>query len=147
MRLIILCATIALLPICGTVTVAEPITPGAITVTDGDTIRAHGRAVRLVGFDTPEMGNRALCEGERSLGARASMRLRQLVAAGGLDLTLIPCNCPPTTEGTQACNHGRACGVLRSAGRDVGPLLIAEGLARAYVCQGTRCPRRQSWCD
>jgi endonuclease YncB( thermonuclease family) len=30
---------------------AEPIAPGAIDVIDGDTIRAHGRSVRLVGFD------------------------------------------------------------------------------------------------
>lgn len=139
-------AIVALLLICATAAIAEPIASGAIAVTDGDTIRAHGTAVRLVGFDTPETGSRARCESERELGNRASVRLRQLVTAGGMDLTLIPCNCQPGTEGTQRCNHGRACGVLRSAGRDVGALLIAEGLARPYVCAGTRCPRRQTWC-
>jgi endonuclease YncB( thermonuclease family) len=125
---------------------AEPVPPGAIHVLDGDTIDARGARVRLVGFDTPETGSRAQCEAERTLGARASMRLRQLVAAGGLDLELVACACRPGTEGTQACNHGRACGVLRAAGRDVGATLIAEGLARSYVCAGTRCPRRQGWC-
>jgi hypothetical protein len=30
---------------------AEPIVPGAIEVIDGDTVRAYGRIVRLVGFD------------------------------------------------------------------------------------------------
>jgi endonuclease YncB( thermonuclease family) len=94
-------AIVALLLIC-TAAIAEPIAPGAISVTDGDTIRAHGQSVRLVGFDTPETGSRAQCEAERSLGARASMRLRQLVAAGGMDLTLIPCSCRPGTEGTPA---------------------------------------------
>jgi endonuclease YncB( thermonuclease family) len=113
--------------------VAEPIAPGAVRVMDGDTIEAHGRVVRLVGFDTPETGSRAKCESERRLGARAAMRLHQLVAAGGLDLSLVPCACRPGTEGTRACNHGRACGVLRAAGRDVGPLLISEGLAQAYA--------------
>ncbi len=43
---------------------AEPIAPGAIEVIDGDTIRAHGRSVRLVGFDAPESGLRAQCESE-----------------------------------------------------------------------------------
>jgi endonuclease YncB( thermonuclease family) len=38
---------------------AEPIEPGAIQVIDGDTIRAHGLTVRLVGFDAPETGFRA----------------------------------------------------------------------------------------
>jgi endonuclease YncB( thermonuclease family) len=54
---------------------------------DGDTIEAHGRVVRLVGFDTPETGSRAKCESERTLGAKAAMRLRQFLA-GGLDLSL-----------------------------------------------------------
>jgi endonuclease YncB( thermonuclease family) len=33
---------------------AEPIAPGAIEVIGGDTIRAQGRSVRLVGFDAPD---------------------------------------------------------------------------------------------
>jgi endonuclease YncB( thermonuclease family) len=63
---------------------AEPIAPGAIEVIDGDTIRAHGRSVRLVGFDAPESGFRAQCESERALAAKATFRLRQLVSAGGV---------------------------------------------------------------
>jgi endonuclease YncB( thermonuclease family) len=41
-------------------------------VIDGDTIRAHGRSVRLIGFDAPESGLRAQCESERTLAAKAS---------------------------------------------------------------------------
>jgi endonuclease YncB( thermonuclease family) len=102
---------------------AEPIATGAIDVIDGDTIRAHGRTVRLAGFDAPESGLRAQCEGERALAAKATFRLRQLVSTGGLDLEFVPCSCRPGTEGTPRCNHGRACGVLTAAGKDVGAIL------------------------
>src|SRR5262249_37585256 len=122
---------------------AEPIAPGAIDVIDGNTIRAFGRSVRLIGFDASESGLRARCESERTLAAKATFRLRQLVSVGGLDLELIPCSCRPGTEGTPRCNYGRACGILTAAGRDVGEILISEGLARRYVCGRTSCPRRE----
>lgn len=125
---------------------AEPIEPGAITVTDGDTIRAHGVAYRLVGFDAPETGWRAKCEAERELGNRAAMRLRGLVAGGGLDLERIACSCSPNTEETPRCNYGRRCGTLRARGEDVGAILMREGLAKRYICGRTRCPSREGWC-
>jgi hypothetical protein len=31
-------------------------------------------------------------------------------------------------------------------GQDVGAMLIAEGLARAFVCGHTSCPAREPWC-
>jgi endonuclease YncB( thermonuclease family) len=127
-------------------TLASPIELGAIKVVDGDTIRASGRTFRLVGFDTPETGSRARCESERTLGAAASRRLRQLVAGGGLDLEQVACACKPGTEGMLVCNHGRACGVLTVHGRDVGAILIEEGLARPFHCEATSCPPRESWC-
>ena len=85
---------------------AEPIATGAIQVIDGDTISSRGQTVRLVGFDTPEAGMNAMCEAERNLAARATSKLRQLVAGGGLDLTLVRCSCPAGTEGTPACIEG-----------------------------------------
>jgi endonuclease YncB( thermonuclease family) len=124
----------------------EPIEPRAIEVIDGDTIRANGRTVRLVGFDAPEAGYHARCESERALAAKATFRLRQLVSRGGLDLQLVPCACRRGTEGTPHCNYGRACGVLTAAGEDVGALLISEGLARSYVCGRTSCPARRPRC-
>jgi len=125
---------------------ATPIESGAIEVVDGDTIPTGTTIVRLVGFNTPESGSQAKCDGERSLAAKASWRLRQLIAAGGLSLEQVPCACPRGTEGTQRCNFGRLCGVLKVAGKDVGAVLISEGLAREYVCGRTSCPRRASWC-
>jgi endonuclease YncB( thermonuclease family) len=123
-----------------------PIPSGSIQVLDGDTIGTQGKTVRLVGFDTPEGGMNARCESERSLAASATSKLRQLVAAGGLELTLKPCAFRGGTEGTQACNYGRACGVLTAAGKDVAGLLIADGLAKPFHCSRDRCPRREPWC-
>jgi hypothetical protein len=44
----------------------------------------------------------ALYAPERTLGARASFRLRQLVSSGGLALEPIRCSCRPGTQGTKA---------------------------------------------
>jgi endonuclease YncB( thermonuclease family) len=123
----------------------SPLDPGQVEIVDGDTIRVAGEIFRLVGFDAPET-YRAQCPSERELGGRATFRLRQLVAGGGLDLERVACSCRPGTEGTPRCNYGRSCGVLRARGQDVGALLIAEGLARAYVCGRTSCPAREAWC-
>ncbi len=41
-------------PLTTTASSAEAISPNEITVIDGDTIRARGRTVRLVGFDAPD---------------------------------------------------------------------------------------------
>ncbi|TAZ73912.1 thermonuclease family protein [Rhizobium ruizarguesonis] len=118
------------------------------TVTDGDTVHVVGEraGTRLVGYNTPEMFS-PQCENERQLGERASSRLRELVALGSARLTKVACACLPGTEGTSKCNHGRTCGILRVAGRDVGQILIAEGLAVPFVCEGNRCPRTpRPWC-
>jgi endonuclease YncB( thermonuclease family) len=125
---------------------AGAIEPVQIQVIDGDTVRAIGFDYRLVGYDAPESGLDARCESERTLAARATSRLRQIVSAGGLHLARVPCACPAGTEGTQRCNYGRLCAVLTSSGSDVGSLLIAEGLARRYVCSEARCPQRPGWC-
>ena len=128
---------------------AEPIEPSTVHVVDGDTIRISGwmQSVRLVGFNAPET-EQAQCEAERNLGSKATLRLRELVRAGDLDLELVPCACPAGTEETLACNYGRRCGTLRADSRDVGAILIAEGLAVPFVCSGTRCPKTpRPWCQ
>jgi hypothetical protein len=60
---------------------------------------------------------------------RLPSRLRSIVAAGRLSLDRVTCSCRPGTEGTPFCNYGRLCAVLKSAGQDVGAILIREGLA------------------
>jgi endonuclease YncB( thermonuclease family) len=125
---------------------SAPIEPAQVEVLDGDTIRIAGETFRLVGFDAPET-YRAQCPAERGLGNRAAFRLRQLVAGGGLDLLRVACACPAGTEGTPRCNYGRSCGTLKARGQDVGAALIADGLARPFVCGRTSCPRREGWCS
>ncbi|MBY5814496.1 thermonuclease family protein [Rhizobium leguminosarum] len=120
----------------------------AFTVTDGDTVHVVGEraGTRLVGFNTPEKFS-PQCEYERKLGERASSRLMELVKSPNLQLTKVPCACPAGSEGTDACNHGRSCGVLKVDGRDVGQILIGEGLAVPFICEGNRCPRTpRPWC-
>lgn len=119
---------------------------GRPTVIDGDTVRGRGRTVRLVGFDTPETGDRARCQSERAKADSATARLRELIASGTVTLELVRCACPPGTEGTKACNFGRSCGILTVNGRDAGQILISEGLARRYRCGQLSCPPRGSWC-
>ncbi|RUM17290.1 thermonuclease family protein [Rhizobium vallis] len=118
------------------------------SVTDGDTVHVVGEATgtRLVGFNTPEKFS-PQCEYERQLGERASSRLRELVAHGSIQLTKVACACAPNTEGTSECNFGRSCGVLQVDGKDVGSILISEGLAVSFVCGRTSCPPApRPWC-
>src|SRR6476660_8231724 len=119
---------------------AQPVSSTDIRVVDGDTIALSGlrQHVRLVGFNAPETRN-AGCEAEAQLGQRAKQRLQALVDTGSLELTFIACSCPPRTEGTPRCNHGRRCGILRAEGRDVGLVLMSEGLAVPFQCRKASC--------
>jgi endonuclease YncB( thermonuclease family) len=122
------------------------VSANSIAVVDGDTVSVYGQNYRLVGYDTPESGARAKCEAEREMAARATRRLREIVTRGDVKFERVACTCPAGTEGTPACNHGRLCAVLTAAGRDVGTMLIGEGLAHSYVCVSAQCPARWKWC-
>jgi endonuclease YncB( thermonuclease family) len=125
---------------------AEAFTPAWVRVIDGDTISLDdGRPnVRLVGFNTPETGNRALCEAERQKGEAAKRRLAELVGRGRLRFQEVACSCPP---GSTTCNYGRRCATLMADGKDVGSVLITEGLAVRFVCGATHCPPLpRPWC-
>jgi endonuclease YncB( thermonuclease family) len=124
----------------------EPQIPQKFEVVDGDTVDFQSARYRLVGFNTPKSGTNAQCAAERAMAAKAVQRLHQLLASGEPYLQRVPCACAPGTEGTERCNYGRLCGVLTIGGKDVGPILIAEGLAEQYICGGTRCPQRRNWC-
>src|SRR3954449_2246339 len=118
-----------------------------IEVIDGDTVRLEGVAYRLVGFDTPERGDKARCDDERRRAEQATKRLRSLVASNGTSFKRVACACRAGEEGTRLCNYGRLCGSIKIAGQDVGQILISEGLAHPYVCGVTTCPKRRLWCD
>jgi micrococcal nuclease len=119
------------------------------SVTDGDTVQLFGAntGTRLVGFNTPETYE-PRCNQELALGRQATGRLKDLVkAANQVELRLVACACSPGTHGTSECNFGRSCGVLTVDGRDVGDMLIAEGLAVRFQCGRTSCPPLpRPWC-
>ena len=118
----------------------EPLDPAVVYVVDGDTIRVAGSSYRLTGFDAPEIGRCAECEGEVAKGYDAKERVVDLVHGGELvALTRSACACPPDApEGTMGCNCGRRCGTLRVAGEDVGTILMREGLAKPAVSLASR---------
>ena len=118
--------------------------PTRIKVSDGDSITI---SVRLVGFATAESkAKHTDCEAELELGKKAKARLKKLIAGGSLELIYVRCSCPEETYGTDECNFGRPCAVLRSHGRDVGEILIAAGLALPNRCEATSCPPQPNWC-
>lgn len=117
-----------------------------IEVIDGDMVRSNGEEYRLVGFDTPERGDKARCDDERRRAEAATTRLRALIASSDARLTRVVCACRPGQEGTRNCNYGRLCGSLSIGGQDVGSILIREGLAHPYICGATSCPQRRPWC-
>ena len=114
-------------------------TASSIYVIDGDTVRINQESVRLVGFNTPETRG-AACEAERALGYRAKERLRQLIDQA----STIRLDYETTRAGSLSRDqYRRLLAVLLLDGRDVGAVLIGEGLARAYSGRTAR----GSWCE
>lgn len=107
----------------------------AVRVIDGDTIKVSGETIRLVGYDTPEVGHHARCPEERAHGRRATARLKEIVASGPVRLERKP----------SRDRYGRALAVAYVAGLDVGSILISEGLAVAYTKRVSRI-RNHDWC-
>jgi micrococcal nuclease len=99
-------------------------------VIDGDTT-PYGVKYRLLGFDAPETF-RAQCDAELALGRRAAERLKELLDSGEVRVI----------ESGKIDRYGRTLAHLTVNGRDVGGVLIGEGLARAYSGG-----RRQSQCE
>jgi endonuclease YncB( thermonuclease family) len=126
----------------------QAVSAGQVHVVDADTIRVSNRGdIRLAGFSPPRTVN-AQCDVERERGYAAMRRLRAIVESANLELQPQACACPPNTEGTDACNGGRRCGILRANGWDIGERLIAEGLAVRMACTATTCaPPSRPWCD
>lgn len=98
---------------------------------DGDTLIRHrdGMRVRLVGIDAPEI--HARCPAEAILAERAKLRLATLLISGDV-----------TFDWLGLDRYRRQLARVRVDGRNVAPLMIGEGLARAYDGRG----RRGGWC-
>lgn len=103
-------------------------------IIDGDTFEDLDTGVRyrLENIDTPETGPRASCAAERQLGNQATQQARALITnAESLDVR--------STGRTD--RYERVIAFISIDGRDLGELMIAEGLARPW--RG----RREPWCD
>lgn len=105
----------------------------AIRIVDGDTIDLYGERWRLLGFDAAEVAN-AKCAKELALGRAAAARLGALLAAASA--------IEHWPDAARREKWGRRLSHLTVDGRDVGAILIREGLARPY--EGGR---RAGWCD
>lgn len=97
---------------------------------DGDTGRDRGKTWRLISIDTPEISEPG-CENEKRLAIAARDRLRELLA-GGYRIRPSGRDDP----------HGRALvDILLPDGRDVGDVLLQEGLAQRWPNRGN------IWCE
>ena len=104
----------------------------SVRVIDGDTFETGGLRVRVADIDTPEVRGR--CAYEIALAARATARMRALLAAGPFELH-------PLVDGRDEDVYGRKLRIVTRDGRSLGDVLVAEGLARTWS------GRREPWCS
>lgn len=108
---------------------AGPAGPGRVI--DGDTFDYRGMRIRIADIDTPEVQGR--CPHEIQLAARATRRMRALLAAGPIELHAL-------SSGRDEDRYGRKLRIVTRGGRSLGDVLVAEGLARTWS------GRRGPWC-
>jgi endonuclease YncB( thermonuclease family) len=108
-------------------------------VIDGDTVVDQDVRYRLAGIDAPGVrGGRygARCEAERMLGRLAAQRVEHLLSGAARAEIKLNGMKDPQRGPMQERLHG----LLLVDGRDVGALLLAEGLAQRYE-------QRRGWCN
>ncbi|MXP44214.1 thermonuclease family protein [Allopontixanthobacter sediminis] len=99
-------------------------------VVDGDTFWHAGAKIRIADINTPET-SRPGCADEARLGARATLRLTQLLNAGPFALE---------QQGRDTDRYGRQLRIVTRGGASIGAVLVAEGLAEPWT------GRRRDWC-
>lgn len=102
-----------------------------IRVRDGDSIRLgttrQSEAVRIFNIDAPEIEGQ--CAYETDLALQSKIRLAGLLNGQRVEIL---------RQGTD--RYGRTLAAIRVEGRDVGDILVSEGLARTWA------GRREPWC-
>lgn len=108
-------------------------------VVDGDTIHDGQTKYRLVGIDAPETRDPA-CALEKQRGDAATARVRELVAAARR-VEALPADIKQGRRKWPVDQYGRRLVRIEIDGRDLGNLLIAEGLADVW-----RPGKSRDWC-
>ena len=105
--------------------------PAEIRVWDGDSIRLgttrQSEAVRIFNIAAPEIEGQ--CAYETDLALQSKIRLAELLKGQRIEIL---------HQGTD--RYGRTLAAIRVEGRDVGDILVSEGLARTWA------GRREPWC-
>lgn len=105
--------------------------PAEIRVWDGNSIRLgttrQSEAVRIFNIDAPEIEGQ--CAYETDLALQSKIRLAELLKGQRIEIL---------HQGTD--RYGRTLAAIRVEGRDVGDILVSEGLARTWA------GRREPWC-
>ena len=105
--------------------------PAEIRDWDGDSIRLgttrQSEAVRIFNIDAPEIEGQ--CAYETDLALQSKIRLAELLKGQRIEIL---------HQGTD--RYGRTLAAIRVEGRDVGDILVSEGLARTWA------GRREPWC-
>ncbi len=105
--------------------------PAEIRVWDGDSIRLgttrQAEAVRIFNIDAPEIEGQ--CAYESNLALQAKTRLAELLNGQRIEIL---------RQGTD--RYGRTLAAISVEGRDVGDILVSEGLTRTWA------GRREPWC-
>lgn len=114
---------------------------GRAAVVDGDTIAIRGRRIRFEGIDAFE--REQICRsarGDYACGRDAAAALRELIGGARVECRLAGRD-----------RYGRALGICRANGRDLGAALVEAGWALAtradYVAaeRAARAARRGAW--
>ncbi len=114
---------------------AETFDGRRVVIIDGDTIAIGSERVRILNVDTPETF-RPRCEAELVAGLKAKERLAELLRAG-----------PVGIDRHGEDRYRRTLARLSVGGRDVGSVLIAEGLALPWKDGRAAWEvRRRHWC-
>lgn len=106
-----------------------------VRVVDGDTyevlIDGKTQRARLENADAPETGDRARCPEEREVGERATVWVREQIANHRVEVHSLG----------RLDKYKRLLVRVTVDGRDLGELLVVQGLGRFY-----RGERRMTWC-
>ena len=118
---------------------AESVDGRRAVIIDGDTVSIDRERIRILNIDAPESRG-ARCEAELVAGLKAKARLAQLLRAG--DVTIRRC------DGRRCQDpYGRTLARIEAGGRDVGEILVREGLALPWASgPGARQARVLYWC-